>query len=119
MDTSAIEDAEAMGTIKRGQHLKIEAKVAKDTSDLQKVYDIENPHEFEMAIARAKMKPGVHLLVTPELMEYLLRGAKDASIVYQNVRCYIAGSKDELDMEESMSAEASHDYKVKKKMGIL
>ena len=110
-------DHEATGKLQRAHEAKLRPMVPGhlDEDFEQQVFGMHNVHDFELAVARSKFKakPGEdapHLLVSSELMEYLLRGAKDKSITYQNVRCYVAGSKDELDKQESMSSEKRADY---------
>lgn len=103
-----LEDQEATGKLVRAPKQK-KAAVDKsvDAHRLDsKVFTIDEAHAFEMAVSREKMKQtGEPIYITEEFMSYLLRGSSEPSLMYQGVRLYVEGSKDELDAQESMTAE--------------
>lgn len=102
--TREIDDHVATGKIDRAEKV-VYQQTNPEPKEEVKVFGMENPSEFEMAVSRAKFNPGSFLYVDEELMKYLLRGGSDKSLIYHGVRLYIHGSKDRLDSEESMSAE--------------
>ncbi len=112
MKADTFKDAEALGKIKTTtEALEAILPVSID-EDEEKVFDDAN--EFRLAIGRAGIDGASHLVISERLMRYLLKGRSDKSVMYEGVRCYVAGAKEILDKEESMSAMDHMDYMGKK-----
>jgi hypothetical protein len=112
--SESFDDHVAIGKIDRAPEKVVSPYVDPVAKAEDKVFGMDNPSEFEMAVARAKFNPGAWLYVDQELMRYLMRGASDKSLVYHGVRLYVQGSKEELDKEENMNAETLHNYRAVK-----
>lgn len=106
-----LDDHEATGKIQRAHKAQTIEDLPEIKSD-SNVFGMHNVHDFELAISRAKFKedPKPNVFVTKELMHYLLRGSNDQSLVYQGIRVYVDGSKEELDKQEAMTSEKRADY---------
>lgn len=108
---SELEDFEATGKIQRAKSVPKKAAVEKAVEPESKVFGVEHAHSFEMAVAREKMtRTGQSIFITSEFMNYLLRGSDETDVMYQGVRIYLDGTKEELDKQEAMSAEKRADY---------
>jgi hypothetical protein len=109
--SESIEDHVAVGKIDRAPERVVSPHKDPIAKPEDKVFGMENPSEFEIAVARAKFNPGAWLYVDKEMMHYLMRGASDKSLVYHGVRLYVKGEKEEMDKEEAMNAETLHNYR--------
>lgn len=118
--SNELDDHEATGKIQRApKSAEKLAEAFKDEVPDHVVFGIEQANAFEMAISREKFKKtGEPIFITKEFMNYLLRGSNEDSIMYQGIRVYVDGTKEELDREESMSAETRADHLIYKEKGI-
>jgi len=77
---------------------------------------IDNPHDFRMAIGRAAMDGEEYIEVSEKLFKYLLKNAKSPYLTYGDpgIKVFIAGTREEIEREEKMTAEQYAEYVGKK-----
>lgn len=97
--------AEALGEIKTMPEANNDA-----LPEVEKEPTVDNPEEFRMAIGHAQMEGRDYVEVTEKLFKYLLKNAKSKYITYGDpgIKVFLAGTKDKILREESMSADAYH-----------
>lgn len=77
---------------------------------------IDNPEDFRMAIGQAQMEGEESIEVGEKLFKYLLKNSKSPYLTYGDpgIKVYLKGTRDKLEREEKMSAEAYLDMLGKK-----
>lgn len=116
MSKKSLKDAQALGEL----HTMPEVlDVPQERLEISGV--IDNPEDFRMAVGNAQLDGVEHLEVSEKLFKYLLKNSKSRYITYGNpgVKVYLAGTKDKYDYEDSLNAEAHHEYLVKEKQKEL
>lgn len=84
--------------------------------DAEKSEVIDNPQDFRMAIGRAAMEGEEYIEVSEKLFKYLLKNSKSPYLTYGDpgIKVYLAGTREEIEREERMSAEQYAEYIGKK-----
>ena len=82
---------------------------------------IDNPEDFRIAIGQAAMEGEDHVEVSEKLFKYLVKNSKTRYLTYgeQGIKVYKAGTKDENDKIDKMSAESYIEWEAKQKQAGL
>lgn len=78
---------------------------------------IDNPADFQAAIGNAQMDELDYIEVTEKMFKYLAKNSKTKYLTYGNpgIKVFIQGTREEMQAEDNMSAEAYHDLVGKRK----
>ena len=82
---------------------------------------IDNPEDFRMAIGQAQMEHHDSIEVSEKVFNYIIKNNKTKYFTYGSpgIKVYKVGTKEALDREESMSAEAYHDMVTRKPKDLV
>ncbi len=106
--------AEALGEIKT--HPVVQDQLPEVKEETEPV--IDNPEDFRIALGNAQMDGKEFIEVSPKLYSYLLKNAKSPYITYGDpgIKVYKAGTREDIEREEAMSAEMRAEYLTKKRI---
>lgn len=110
-----VSDSEALGHI-RSMPLVEESAPLPEAEETSVIGD---PSVFHMEIGRAKIEGTEYIEVTPELFKMLIRNQKTPALVYEGIKVYIAGTREDIERENRMNAEDYGSYIIKKKLNLL
>lgn len=107
-EEKAFKKAEAIGQIKTMPKVK---EVIPEAPLEQSEAIIDSPDKFQFAIGNAQMEGLDAIEVTEKLFKHLARNSKTKYLTYgkPGIKVFIEGTREEIEAEESMSAEAYHD----------
>lgn len=105
--------SEAQGHIKT-----LEEEPELPVTPIESTPDIDQPDDFRIAIGNAQMEGADSIEVTERLFKYLVKNSKSRYITYGNpgIKVFMKGTRDEIEREESMSAEAYGEHMARKRM---
>ena len=104
--------AESLGEITTMPEINEEVVKSED----EKSEIIDNPQDFRMAVGQAAMEGQEYIEVSEKLFKYLLKNSKSKYLTYGDpgIKVYLAGTREEIEREERMSAEQYAEYISKK-----
>ncbi len=105
-------DAEAAGVI---HTMPVNERVEVEGSLADKI--IDNPTDFTMALGHAQMAQKSYLEVSKRMFDFLRKTAKTKYLTYGSpgVKVFLQGTREEIEKEETMSAEQYAEYVAKNK----
>jgi hypothetical protein len=105
--------AESLGEIRTMP--EINEKAIGPVAELPEV--IDNPEDFRMAIGNAQMNGAEYVEVGEKLFKYLLKNSKSKYLTYgaPGIKVYKAGTREQYEREDKMTAEAFAEYEAKQK----
>lgn len=108
---NVLKDAEAIGQIKSLPEVAVQPAVVEEASEV-----LDTPHDFQMAIGNAQMDGKEFVEVSEKLFKYLVKNNKTNYLTYGDpgVKVFKVGTREEIENEESMTAEQSHEVKIRK-----
>lgn len=107
-EEKSFKKAEAIGQIKTMPKTK---EVVPEVSFEQSEAIIDSPDKFQMAIGNAQMDGLDAIEVTEKLFKHLAKNSKTKYLTYgkPGIKVFVEGTRDAIEAEESLSAEAYHD----------
>lgn len=114
--TDEFKKAEALGQIKTMPAEKeLPAPVEPEPIEI-----VNDPASFAAAIGNAQMEDIDSIEVGEKLFKHLMRNSKAKYLTYGNpgIKVYLAGTRDQIEREENMSAEAYGDMMARRKMNV-
>lgn len=104
----SFKQAEALGQIKTVAEVPEEAV----EQQFEQSYSIiDSPDKFQSAIGNAQLDDLDYIEVEEKLFKHLVKNSKTKYLTYgkPGIKVYKRGTREEIEAEESMSAEAYHD----------
>lgn len=107
------EQAEMLGEIVTSPFDDTKEEIKEEVSEV-----IDDPNEFRMAIGQAQMEGYEYVEVSEKMFKYLLRKSKSKYLTYGDpgIKVFQVGTREEIEREESLSAEQYHEHIMRKKM---